>query len=331
MATAIDIHGHAMPLPVLTWLEGQGLADLSSFSDAIVRIDPTVSGVGPGAPLPLAPSMTDAGLRLDELDALGLAAQAVSVPPFLMASTSTDPALVRSVAQRGNDALVDYCDADRSRLLPLGFVPVGLPGAVDEAQRCLDELGMPGLAIGSRGAGRDLDDAVNAELWAFLAERRAFVFLHPSAVPEPARLAPFWFPQLVGYPMETAIAAARLVFSGTVGDGRVALCLAHGGGCLPSLRGRLDMGWDRKPQAHTVEQLPSELFASLYYDTAVFDTVALRRLVEDVGSSQVLLGTDHPFDLRELDPVGFVTAANLTDADATAVLSGNARRLLNLA
>ena len=64
MATAIDIHGHAMPLPVLQWLERMSLADLSSTSDGIVRIDPTVSGVGPGAPLPLAASMTDAALRL---------------------------------------------------------------------------------------------------------------------------------------------------------------------------------------------------------------------------------------------------------------------------
>ena len=328
MNTAIDIHGHAMPLPVLSWLEEFGLADLSKAADGVVRIDPSVSGVGPGAPLPLAASMTDPALRLAELDDLGLAAQAISLPPFLMASTCTDPELAAEVTRRGNDALAEYCSADDARLLPLGLVPVGWDHAVDEARRCLDNYGMPGLCIGSRGAGLALDDAVNAPLWEFLAEREAFVFLHPSAVPDPARLADFWFPQLVGYPMETAIAAARLVFSGTVGDGRVSLCLAHGGGCLPSLRGRLDMGWDRKPQAHTIEQLPSEVLRTLFYDTAVFDAVALRRLVEDVGASQVMLGTDHPFDLRELDPVGFVSSAGLDPTTVDAVLSGNARRAL---
>lgn len=330
MRTAIDIHGHAMPMPVLTWLESSGLADLSQALDGIVRIDPAISGVGPGSPLPLAPSMTDPLRRLTELDDLDLAAQAVSLPPFLMASTCSDGNLVAEVTRCGNDALADYCATEVARLLPLGHIPMGWPGAVDEARRCLDELGMPGLCIGSRGGSHDLDDGVNAPVWEFLAERAAFVFLHPSAVPDPARLADYWFPQLVGYPMETAIAAARLIFSGTVGDGRVSLCLAHGGGCLPALRGRLDMGWERKPQARTVEQVPSTLLSSLYYDTAVFDSVALRRLVQDVGASQVMLGTDHPFDLRETDPVGFVHGSGLAADDVEAVLSGNARRVLRL-
>ena len=330
MATAIDIHGHAMPMPVLRWLADSGYADLESMADGIVRIDPMVSGVGPGAPLPLAPSMTDPGLRLSELDELGLRAQAISVPPFLMASMCTDEQVVLELTKRNNDALAEYCSMDSARLLPLGLIAAGWSGALDEARRCLDDLGMPGLAIGSRGAGRDLDDPVNEALWRFLSDRQAFVFLHPSAVPDAGRLAQFWFPQLVGYPMETAIAVARLAFSGTLGDSRISLCLAHGGGCLPALRGRLDMGWDRKHQAHTMEQVPSEIFRSLFYDTAVFDPLALRRLVDDVGSAHVLLGTDHPFDLRELDPLGFIESAGLSEEESRDVLHANAARLLRL-
>jgi aminocarboxymuconate-semialdehyde decarboxylase len=204
---AIDVHGHAMPLPVLRWLESQGLADLGDVASNVVRIDPLISGVGPGAPLPLAPSMTDGALRILELDELRLRAQAISLPPFLMASRCTDRDLVWEVTRRGNDALADYCSADPSRLLPLGLVPVGWDSAVDEARRCLDELGMRGVAIGSRGADLDLDAPVNDQLWTFLADRKSFVFLHPSAVPDPRRLADFWLPQLVGYPVETAIAA----------------------------------------------------------------------------------------------------------------------------
>jgi aminocarboxymuconate-semialdehyde decarboxylase len=325
----VDVHGHAMPWGVLRWLEEGGLADLSGADEGVVRIDSVVSGVGPGAPLPLPPSMTDAALRVSELDALGLAAQAISLPPFLMASRSVDAELVREVARRGNDALAEYCAHD-DRLIALGIVPLGFEGAADEARRCLDELGMAGVAIGSRGAGVDLDHAANDELWDLLGERRAFVLLHPSATPDPARMADFWFPQLVGYPMETAIAAARLVFSGTLDHRPFALCLAHGGGCLPALRGRLDMGWERKPQAHTIDRAPSEVFRELYYDSAVFDPVLLARLVEDVGASQVLLGTDHPFDLAEKDPVGFIGSTRLTADECHAVLEANARRLLHL-
>ena len=330
MSRAIDVHGHAMPRPVLDWLAESGRADLTSLHEGSVHIDSEVSGVGAGSPIPLAPSMTDPALRITELDDLRLDAQAISLPPFLMASRSVDIDLVFELVARGNDALADYCSYEPTRLLPLGSVPLGWPGAAGEARRCLDQLGMRGIAIGSRGGGLELDDPVHDELWDFLGERRAFVFLHPSAVPDPARLADFWLPQLAGYPMETAIAAARLIFSGTLVDRPFALCLAHGGGCLPGLRGRLDMGWERKPQAHTSETPPGEVLRSLYYDTAVYDEVALRRLVEDVGATQVLIGTDHPFDLRELDPVGFVERTDLGAEATDLLLHANARRLLDL-
>ncbi len=324
----VDVHAHAMPLPVLQWLAAQGLADLSRVEENVVVLDPQVSGVGPGAPLPLARSMHDPSLRLREMDAAGVDVELVSLPPFLFATTSPDPELVAEVVRRGNDALAQYCAAAPDRLKPLGSVPLGWSGAEAEARRCLDELGFAGIAIGSKGAGRDLDDPVNAPLWELLSGRRTFVFLHPSGVPDPARLGDFWFPQLVGYPMETAIAASRLAFGGVLERTPLVLCLAHGGGCLGDLRGRLDMGWERKPVAHTTSVPPSQLFDQLYYDTAVFSPHALRHLVDTVGAGQVLLGTDHPFDLAEKDPVGFVGSAGLGEDAERAILGATALRLV---
>jgi aminocarboxymuconate-semialdehyde decarboxylase len=134
----------------------------------------------------------------------------------------------------------------------------------------------------------------------------------------------------VGYPMETALAVARLVFGRVLDRHPLNLCLAHGGGCLPALRGRLDLGWDRKEVAHTTLVPPSAFTDRLYYDTAVFSTVLLRRLVEDVGTDHVLLGTDHPFELGDRAPLDTVRALGL-DADATrAILGGNAESLLGL-
>lgn len=328
--TVIDIHAHAMPLPLLEWLADRGLADLTRLSERVVVIDPIISGVVKGAPLPLAPSMIEPRIRIEELNDTQVDLEAVSLPPFLIASNSTDHALVNEVIARGNDALADYCAVAPDRLVGLGAVPVGTAGAAAEARRCLDDLGMVGIAIGSRGGGVDLDAAINDDLWALVSQRDVFVFLHPSAVPDPARMANFWFPQLVGYPMETAIAAARLAFSGVLERTPMRICLAHGGGCLPALRGRLDMGWARKDVAHTTVAPPSDIFARLYYDTAVFDPVALRRLVEDVGADHVLMGTDHPFDLAERDPVGFVSSVGLGVDEQRDVLGRNAARLLGL-
>ncbi|MEA5154002.1 amidohydrolase family protein [Raineyella sp.] len=327
-APVIDVHAHAMPMPVLRWLADRGLADLSRTDDNIVVLDPRISGVGPGAPLPLARSMHDPAERLWEMDNAGVDMGLVSLPPFLFATTCDDPALVAEVVRRGNDALADYCATAPERLRPLGAVPLGWPGAADEARRCLDELGFAGIAIGSRGGGRDLDASVNDPLWSLLSERRTFTFLHPSGVPDPDRLGDFWFPQLVGYPMETAIATARLAFGGVLERTPLVLCLAHGGGCLGDLRGRLDMGWERKRVAHTTSVPPSQLFDRLYYDTAVFAPEALRHLVDTVGAGQVLLGTDHPFDLAEKDPVGFVRSADLGASAEASILGRTAAGLL---
>ena len=325
----LDVHAHAMPLPLLTWLAAQGRADVDAAGE-VVRLDPAVSGVGPGTPLPLARSQHDVAARLEEMTAAGVDLHAVSLPPFLFCSTASDGALVAEVVRRGNEALAEYVSGAPDRLTALGSVPLGWPGAAEEARHCLDELGAAGIAIGSRGGGHDLDDPVHEELWALLAERRAFVFLHPSGVPDAHRLREFYLPQLAGYPMETALAVARLVFGGVLERHALTLCLAHGGGCLPAIRGRFDLGWERKDVARTTAARPSELTARLYYDTAVFDPRALARLVEDFGADHVLLGTDHPFELGDRDPVGSVRAAGLDDADAAAVLGGTAAALLGI-
>lgn len=330
---AFDIHAHAMPLPLLQQLESRGLADLGGVGEAgdgIVRLDPRVSGVAPRAPLPLARSQFDVDVRLSEMDDVGVYRHAVSLPPFLFCSTADDRAFATGIVAEGNDALATYVADDASRLLGLGSVPLGWPEAADEARRCLDELGLAGVAIGTRGAGRDLDDPVNDELWALLSERGTFVFLHPSGVPDAHRQADFWLPQLVGYPMETALAVARLVFGRVLERWPINLCLAHGGGCLPSLRGRLDMGWDRKDVARTTALPPSAYTDRLYYDTAVFSTLLLRRLVEDVGAEHVLLGTDHPFELGDRTPLQTVASLGLDRADTRRILWDNAAGLLGL-
>jgi len=328
--TTIDVHAHAMPLPLLRSLADRGLADVSAVDAGIVRLDPKVSGVGPGAPLPLARSQHDVAVRLTEMDQARVQVHAVSLPPFLFCTNADDAAFAIGIVAQGNDELAAYVAGAPDRLVGLGYVPLGWPGVADEAVRVLDELGMPGIAIGSQGGGKDLDDPVNDDLWALLAERNAFVFMHPSGMPAGPRLKDFWMPQLVGYPMETAIAVARLVFSGALERHPLTLCLAHGGGCLPSLRGRMDMGWERKDVAHTNDNPPSHYTDRLYYDTAVFNTTLLRRLVEDVGVDHVLMGTDHPFELGDPTPLDTVRDLGLDQAATAAILGGTARGLLGL-
>ncbi|HHV22206.1 MAG TPA: amidohydrolase [Propionibacterium sp.] len=326
----VDIHAHAMPMPLLQWLESEGLADLSRVeNDGVVILDTRVSGVGPGAPLPLARPMYDVDLRLADMDEQGVTHQAISLPPFLMGSTCPDEDLVVELVRRGNEALADYV-AGSDRLVGLVGVPLGFVEGEREVRRGLDQLGMPGAAIGSQGAGKDLDDDANTPVWQLLSERSVFTFLHPSAVPAPARMKDYWFPQLLGYPMETAIATSRLIFSGRREAHPFPLCLAHGGGCVPSVRPRLQMGWERKEVAKTTERPPQDLFNELYFDTAVFDPTALQRLIEDVGADHVLVGTDYPFELADLNPVASVGEVTLGGSARSLILGRTAAKLLGL-
>jgi len=327
---AVDIHAHAMPMPLLRWLQENDLADLDSPTPAVVRLDPRVSGIAPGVPLPLARSQHEVTARLTEMDAAGTSHHAVSLPPFLFCSTAEDATFVADIVARGNEDLADYVAQAPGRLVGLGTVPVGWPGAAEEARRCLDDLGMAGVAIGTQGAGRDLDDPVNEDLWAMLAERRAFVFLHPSGVPDARRQREYYLAQLVGYPMETALAVARLVFAGVPERHDLTLCLAHGGGCLPSLRGRLDKGWRSKDVARTTAVPPSTYADRLYYDTAVFSTPLLTRLIEDVGAGHVLMGSDFPFELADPAPRESVGALGLAPADVRCIEWDTAAKLLGL-
>ena len=114
---ALDVHAHAMPMPLLRWLADHGLADTSAVEQEIIRIDPKISGVGPNVPLPLARSQHDVATRLTEMDAAGVSHHAVSLPPFLFASTADDGQLVTEVVRRGNDALADYIAGAPARLL----------------------------------------------------------------------------------------------------------------------------------------------------------------------------------------------------------------------
>ncbi|TDD80461.1 amidohydrolase [Actinomadura darangshiensis] len=326
----IDVHTHAMPMPLLRRLERAGLADLSRSAERVLNLDPAICGLAPGSPIPLAPEQHDMELRLASLTAMGVDHQVVAAPPFVFASESGDDRLVMEVTRLSNDALAEFVAESGGRLSGLGTVPVGHPGAVAELTRCLDELGLAGATMGTFGGGRELDDPVNEALWEALDARRCFTLLHPSRVSSKDRLSAYHLVQLLGYPVETALATARLIFGGVLDRYDPVLCLAHGGGCAPAVGGRLDLGWRSKPVAQVTRRTPSEYLPRLLYDTAVFDTRALGRLVEDMTAEHVLLGTDAPFDLVDHDPLSTVRALDVDARQEAAILGGNAARLLGM-
>lgn len=325
------MHAHAMPLPLLEWLESRGLADLSRVDEGVLVLSSELSGLAPMAPIPFPVEQYELSRRIEEMSEVGVGFQVVSAPPFLFGAESRDDALIAEVTRRSNDELAEFVMRSSGRMRALATIPVGLDGALAELERCMSNDAFIGATVGTYGGGAELDDAVNEPLWRALARSGYFVLLHPSRASDPSRLADYHLLQLLGYPAETALAAARLIFGGVLDrHPGLKVCLAHGGGCLPSVGGRLDLGWKRKSVAQTCLHPPASYFTRFYYDSALFDPSALKALIEMVSVKRVLLGTDSPFDLADREPLATVGAMSLNAESERAILSGNAAELLRI-
>ena len=155
------------------------------------------------------------------------------------------------------------------------------------------------------------------------------MFLHPFGCSLDERLDRYYLSNTVGQPVENAVALSHLIFSGVLDrHPGLKLVAAHGGGYLPTFLGRSDHAWQVRPEAHGCRELPSSYLRRLRFDSLVHTPHALRALVDAAGADRVLLGSDFPFDMGVDDPVERVREAALPDADARAILSGNAAELL---
>jgi aminocarboxymuconate-semialdehyde decarboxylase len=219
------------------------------------------------------------------------------------------------------------------RVSVLGTVPLQAPELAAAEVESLMARGFAGVEIAASVNGVALGDDRLAPFWAAAESSGALVFVHPttrgSAGPG---LDDHYLWNLVGNPGETTVAAAHLVLSGVVErhpDLRV--LLAHGGGGVLALRGRLHHGWANVAAARTrLSESPIDSLRRLHYDTVVFDPLVLRDLVAFAGAERVLLGSDYPFDMGDARPADTVAAAGLDAAAERAVLGANAARLLGL-
>jgi aminocarboxymuconate-semialdehyde decarboxylase len=242
-----------------------------------------------------------------------------------------DEALERGRVQ--NAGLCGLRAAHAERVSVLGTVPLQDPEVAAAELEALMDSGFAGVEIAASVNGVPLGDERFAPFWAAAEATAALVFIHPTTRGSAgAGFDDLYLWNLVGNPMETTVAAAHLVLSGVLDrHPGLQVLLAHGGGALPALRGRLRHGWSAVAAAGAkLGEDPEASLRRLYYDTVVFDPDVLRALVAFAGADHVLLGSDYPFDMADARPAETVAAAGLRPAEAAAVLGGNAARLLGL-
>lgn len=281
------------------------------------------------------PALTDPAARIEHMDRIGIDIQGLST--FVSEYFYWAPA--RSGAESAriqNDNLAEAVAAYPDRFVALGAtVPLqDVALAIAEMDRAVDGLGFKGLQIGGTVEGADLDEPRFRPFWAAVEARGIPVILHPNGFPESQRFGDYFLVNCIGNPLETMVAATRLIFSGLFEEHPgIELVLPHGGGYLPFYASRADHTWEVRPETRSriPDHPPSHYMRMLHYDTVVFQPLYLRHLVEVVGADHVLLGTDFPFDMSETDPLGLVTATeSLSDDDRVAISGGNAARLYGI-
>jgi aminocarboxymuconate-semialdehyde decarboxylase len=328
-APTIDVHAHVLLPGVEQLVAGQpGLrAHAELQARRFGRGDPAAAR----ALLAIRPKLLDVAVRLADMDAAGVDIQLVSPSPVHYHYWA-GPALAAEIYRAAHEAVAEHCAAAPGRLRGLGLAPIQDTGTAVAALDHALGAGLLGVEISSGSPGRELSDPALEPFWARAEELGAVIFLHPFGCTLDDRLTPWYLGNIVGQPVENAVALSHLIFSGTLDrHPGLRLIAAHGGGYLPTYLGRSDRGWAVRQESRGCAEPPSSYLRRIWLDSLVHSAPGVRHLAEAAGPDRIVLGSDYPFDMGADDPVGALRAAALPDADFHAIRGGTARDLLHLA
>ena len=233
-----------------------------------------------------------------------------------------------------NEALAKLAQAHPDRVSALGTVPLQDPEwAARELEDLMKAPGLHGVEVAASVRGAYLGDDRFQPFWAAAEATGAVVFIHPTTRGFDATVFDaYYLWNSVGNPLETTITAAHLIMAGVMqAYPGLKVLLAHGGGAILSLRGRLRHAHTFQPQAKSrLKEPPEQSLKRFYFDTVTHDVDLLRALVDYVGADQVLLGSDYPFDMGVERPAEIVEALRLPPDLARGILGGNAAKLLGV-
>ena len=310
------------------------------FHDAVALMGADAKGVMPpvkGVPEHFIPVSDKAAVegRLAGMDAMGLDMQILSVNPFWYRK---DRDTAAAIVKLNNERLAELTAAYPKRLGGFASLALQFPDlAVQQLEDAIKKQGLRGAAIGSNLLGEDFSDPKFHPVWAKAEELGAVLFIHPISPPQLASRfkGNGWLSNTIGNPLDTTIALQHLIFEGVFDKmPGLKVLAAHGGGYLPSYAPRSDHACFVSPgncnPAIVLKKKPTEYLNQIFFDALVFTPEALRHLVAQVGSSQVVIGTDHPIPWEEHPVDHIVGTVSLTEAQRASILGGNAAKLFNI-
>jgi aminocarboxymuconate-semialdehyde decarboxylase len=299
----IDVHTHILPerWPDLDARYGYG---------GFVRLEHHRPGcarmmVGDRSFREIKDNSWDPGRRIEDCDRDGVHVQVLSTVPVMFAYWAK-PEHTLDLARILNDHLASVVRDHPTRFVGLGTLPMQDPElAVGELERCVGELGLAGVEIGSHVNDWNLDRAELFQVFRRADELGAAVLVHPWDMVGQEKMQKYWLPWLVGMPTETCLAICSMIFGGVLERlPGLKVCFAHGGGSFPFTLGRIAHGFASRPDLVAVDNDvdPREYAGRFWVDSLVHDAEALRYLVRLFGAERIALGSDYPFPLGEWVP-----------------------------
>ena len=273
----------------------------------------------------------DPKVRIDEYAKMGTQVQVVSTVP-VMFSYWAKPEDTLEVSKFLNDHLADVIRDHPKHYAGLATIPMQAPKlAVQELERSVKDLGLDGIQIGSHIGNWNLDAPELFPIFEAAQELDACILVHPWDMMAMDKMPKYWLPWLVGMPAESALAICSLIFGGVMERlPKLRFAFAHGGGSFPFTLGRIEHGFNVRPDLCQVETQinPRDYLGKFFVDCAVHDDFAFKYLVELMGEDHVLLGTDYPFPLGEHEIGKLISESSFSDEAKEKMLSTNVLRFL---
>lgn len=244
------------------------------------------------------------------------------------------PGRAADLARLVNDAFAEVAANYPDRFRALAMLPLNDPAAsASELERCVTTLGFRGAMLFSNVNGAALAGEGFRPLYEVAHHHSAILHIHPTHPVGVEAMTEYWLMPLVGFLMDTTLAAAHLVFAGVVERySNIRWVLSHLGGAIPYLAERLDRGFRafRECRQH-IQKPPSDYLKShFYYDTVNFDPEALRLAIAFAGAERILAGSDYPHQIGSIPSMlSSLKSLSIGDADRAAIMGGNAARLFD--
>jgi len=326
MVRVIDVHNHYYPDeylnavdemdgPISVGEDEEGRSVLLSDGSRIVT---------------LTPPMTNLEARLDEMENAGVDHQLISLtaPNVTFLSKENSAELARIC----NDAYAEIND-EYDQFSMLASLPLNDPdAALDEARRAIEDRGLSGFIIGSNIEGTTLNDPDFEPFYELVDDLDVPIFIHPmtpagNEVMNEYRLAP-----LVGFENEITMAITRLIFDGVLERHDIDIHLSHLGGTVPYLVERLNNGYRAYPECREhISHPPEHYLENVHFDTVSFHEPALRCAIDSFGAEQLLLGSDYPHVIGDINrAVTDIETLELSATDRARIKSKNVEELYGI-